>query len=56
MSAKKENVPPTILFAMDITPESIEAGFEKHGFVAVKFGISPPPESAPDVEYAWSVH
>ncbi len=29
------------------------AFYEKHGFVAVKFGISPPPESAPDVEYHW---
>ena len=27
--------------------------YEKHGFVAVKLGISPPPESAPDVEYHW---
>lgn len=27
--------------------------YEKHGFVAVKFGISPPPESEPDVEYSW---
>ena len=27
--------------------------YEKHGFVAVKFGISPAPESAPDVEYHW---
>ena len=27
--------------------------YEKFGFVAVKFGISPPPESAPDVEYHW---
>lgn len=27
--------------------------YEKHGFRAVKFGISPPPESAPDVEYHW---
>jgi ribosomal protein S18 acetylase RimI-like enzyme len=27
--------------------------YEKHGFTAVKFGISPPPESAPDVEYHW---
>jgi GNAT superfamily N-acetyltransferase len=27
--------------------------YEKHGFVAVKFGISPPPECAPDVEYHW---
>ena len=27
--------------------------YEHHGFVAVRFGISPPPESAPDVEYHW---
>ena len=29
------------------------AFYERHGFVAAKFGISPPPESAPDVEYQW---
>ncbi len=29
------------------------AFYEKHGFQAVHFGISPPPESAPDVEYHW---
>jgi GNAT superfamily N-acetyltransferase len=27
--------------------------YEKQGFKAVKFGISPPPESTPDVEYHW---
>jgi len=27
--------------------------YEKLGFRAVKFGVSPPPESAPDVEYHW---
>ena len=27
--------------------------YEKHGFQAVRFGVSPPPESAPDVEYRW---
>jgi len=27
--------------------------YEKNGFVAAKFGISPPPESEPDVEYHW---
>ncbi len=27
--------------------------YEKHGFRAVKFGLSPPPESAPDIEYHW---
>jgi ribosomal protein S18 acetylase RimI-like enzyme len=28
--------------------------YEQHGFVIVRFGVSPPPESVPDVEYAWS--
>ena len=29
------------------------AFYEKYGFVAEKFGISPAPESEPDVEYHW---
>lgn len=27
------------------------AFYERHGFTAVRFGVSPPPESEPDVEY-----
>lgn len=27
--------------------------YERQGFVAVKFGLSPAPELAPDVEYHW---
>ena len=27
--------------------------YEAHGFEAVRFGVSPPPEYAPDVEYHW---
>ena len=27
--------------------------YEKNGFIATKFGVSPPPESEPDVEYHW---
>jgi ribosomal protein S18 acetylase RimI-like enzyme len=27
--------------------------YEAHGFRAVAFGISPPPEALPDVEYHW---
>jgi ribosomal protein S18 acetylase RimI-like enzyme len=27
--------------------------YERHGFRAVRFGVSPPPESAPDIEYHW---
>jgi putative acetyltransferase len=30
------------------------AFYDHHGFVAVAFGTSPPPESEPDVEYCWS--
>ena len=29
------------------------AFYEKNGFVAEKFGVSPAPESEPDVEYHW---
>lgn len=29
------------------------AFYEKNGFAAEKFGMSPPPESEPDVEYHW---
>ncbi len=28
--------------------------YEKSGFVVVKYGISPPPESVPDVQYRWT--
>lgn len=30
--------------------------YEARGFVITKFGISPPPESEPDVCYRWSPH
>jgi GNAT superfamily N-acetyltransferase len=29
------------------------AFYEKEGFAVAKFGVSPPPESEPDVEYRW---
>ena len=29
------------------------AFYERHSFIAIKYGISPLPESAPDVEYEW---
>ena len=51
-------------FAKSISPQGLELHthqenhparrlYEKHGFRAVKFGVSPSPESAPDVEYHW---
>ena len=29
------------------------AFYEKNGFVAEAFGVSPPPESEPDIQYHW---
>jgi GNAT superfamily N-acetyltransferase len=51
-------------FAKQVSPVGLElhthqenfaarALYEHHGFRVVKFGLSPPPESAPDVEYHW---
>jgi ribosomal protein S18 acetylase RimI-like enzyme len=53
-----------IELAKQLSPEGLElrthqqntgarAFYERHGFTAVKLGTSPPPESAPDVEYHW---
>ena len=50
--------------AIEISPSGIElhthqknakarAFYDKAGFTAVRFGVSPPPESEPDVEYHW---
>ncbi len=33
--------------------ERARAFYERRGFVALRFGVSPPPESEPDVEYRW---
>ena len=40
------------LYTLQINTNA-RAFYEKNGFVAEKFGISPPPESEPDVEYHW---
>jgi ribosomal protein S18 acetylase RimI-like enzyme len=53
-----------IAHAKSLHPEGLElhthqenhaarAFYEREGFSAVRFGVSPPPESAPDVEYHW---
>jgi len=50
--------------AMKISPRHLELHthqqnhrarqfYEKYGFVAVRYGLSPPPENVPDVEYHW---
>ena len=33
--------------------ERARAFYERLGFRAVQFGVSPPPESEPDVKYTW---
>ena len=51
-------------YARQLSPEHIwlytlqinmnaRAFYERNGFTAEKFGVSPPPESEPDVEYHW---
>jgi ribosomal protein S18 acetylase RimI-like enzyme len=53
-----------IALAKNLSPNGLElhthqenhaarALYEKLGFVTVRLGVSPPPESAPDVEYHW---
>lgn len=41
------------LFTLQINTVA-RAFYEKNGFAATRFGISPPPENEPDVEYHWS--
>lgn len=41
------------LFTLQINVNA-RAFYEKHGFVVTRLGISPPPESEPDVEYQWT--
>src|SRR5215211_6034291 len=62
---QKRGIGKTLLdFARQLSPEHVwlytlqinataRAFYEKNGFVAEKFGISPPPESEPDIEYHW---
>lgn len=40
------------LFTLQVNVNA-RAFYEKNGFVAEKFGVSPAPESEPDVEYHW---
>jgi len=40
------------LFTLQINLNA-RAFYEKNGFTAVKFGVSPPPESEPDITYVW---
>jgi GNAT superfamily N-acetyltransferase len=43
------------LYTLQINTNA-RAFYEQNGFRPVKFGLSPPPESEPDVEYHWENH
>jgi ribosomal protein S18 acetylase RimI-like enzyme len=54
MARAKELSPSGVQLHTHVKNTQARAFYEKHGFTAVKFGISPAPESEPDVEYHWT--
>jgi ribosomal protein S18 acetylase RimI-like enzyme len=46
-------LPKHIWLYTHVANRMARAFYEKNGFVAEKFGVSPAPESEPDVEYHW---
>jgi ribosomal protein S18 acetylase RimI-like enzyme len=53
--AKAKSLSPTgIQLHTHVKNTQARAFYEQHDFKAVKFGISPPPESEPDIEYHWT--
>ena len=50
--AREQSPEHVWLYTLQINVNA-RAFYEKNGFVAEKFGMSPPPESEPDVEYHW---
>lgn len=50
--AKRQSAEHVWLFTLQINRNG-RAFYEKNGFVAEKYGVSPEPESEPDVEYHW---
>ncbi len=49
----RERFPEHIWLYTSQVNVNARAFYEKNGFIAEKFGISPPPESEPDIEYHW---
>jgi len=50
--AREQSPEHVWLFTLQVNVNA-RAFYEKNGFVAEKLGVSPPPESEPDVEYHW---
>ena len=53
--ARKQSPGHLWLYTLQVNANA-RAFYEKNGFIAEKFGISPAPESEPDVEYHWHNH
>ena len=49
----RECSPSGLQLHTHVANHKARAFYEKQGFEAVHFGVSPPPESEPDVEYHW---
>jgi len=49
----KELAPQGLTLFTHQRNERARAFYERRGFRAVQFGVSPPPESEPNVKYAW---
>ena len=50
--ARKQSPDHVWLYTLQVNVNA-RAFYEKNGFKAERFGVSPPPELAPDVEYHW---
>lgn len=50
--SRKQSPEQVYLYTLQVNVNA-RAFYEKNGFVAERFGVSPPPESEPDVEYHW---
>lgn len=53
LSFAKERSPKHLWLCTLQINVNARAFYEKNGFVAEKFGVSPPPENEPDVEHHW---
>ncbi len=53
LSKARKLLPKHMWLYTHVANKMARAFYEKNGFVAEKFGVSPAPESEPDVEYHW---
>ena len=53
LAKARQRSPQTLSLHTHQKNTQARAFYEKHGFWIVKLGISPPPESEPDIEYRW---